>query len=38
MEELLEIITWSQLGIHTKPVRYAYTSFFENIFFLFLYR
>lgn len=21
MEELLEVITWSQLGIHEKPVR-----------------
>lgn len=22
LEELLEVITWAQLGIHDKPVRY----------------
>ncbi|XLR68544.1 hypothetical protein S83_019216 [Arachis hypogaea] len=24
LEELLEVITWAQLGIHDKPVRYIY--------------
>lgn len=23
LEELLEVITWAQLGIHRKPVRYS---------------
>lgn len=26
MEELLEIIAWSQLGIHSKPVSPSYQS------------
>lgn len=25
MEELLEIITWAQLGIHMKPVAYQFS-------------
>lgn len=36
MEELLEVITWSQLGIHEKPVRifnfiYTYIQIYNNI-------
>ncbi|KAL8240084.1 hypothetical protein R6Q59_013439 [Mikania micrantha] len=31
LEELLEVITWAQLGIHKKPVKVAFTCFFiEN--------
>lgn len=32
MEELLEMITWAQLGIHDKPVRYGFvlTNFLEK--------
>lgn len=26
MEELLEIITWAQLGIHVKPVAYQFSN------------
>lgn len=27
LEELLEVITWAQLGIHKKPVRYILLNF-----------
>lgn len=32
MEELLEMITWAQLGIHDKPVRYGFvlTTFWKK--------
>lgn len=32
MEELLEMITWAQLGIHDKPVRYGFvlTTFWKT--------
>lgn len=33
MEELLEVITWSQLGIHEKPVRIIQISIYNiNLF------
>lgn len=39
MEELLEMITWSQLGIHEKPVscKSAYLNHWHCLFYLFIY-
>lgn len=37
MEELLEVIAWSQLGIHEKPVRYIFLFVLYLIFFSILH-
>ena len=31
MEEVLEMITWSQLGIHKKPVSFFYLFYFSSV-------
>lgn len=34
MEEMLEMITWAQLGIHKKPVNFIHAHFVENSWYL----
>jgi len=31
LEELLEVITWAQLGIHDKPVRFNLAIFIKKL-------